>query len=61
MPLKPDHFARWLVLFEQTARMVCTETGANHLLDKARRIAGSLQMGVAVSRGELPSRVSTRS
>ncbi|MGH7154420.1 MAG: group III truncated hemoglobin, partial [Acetobacteraceae bacterium] len=51
LPLQPVHFARWLVLFEQTAREVCTDAGADHLLEKARRIASSLQMGVAVNRG----------
>lgn len=27
LPLEPLHFARWLVLFEQTAREVCTPEG----------------------------------
>jgi hemoglobin len=61
LPLQPAHFARRLVLFEQAARAVCTEAGAAHLLEKAHRIAGSLQMGVAVSRGELPARTRSRS
>jgi hemoglobin len=55
LPLEPLHFARWLVLFEQTAREVCTPEGASYLIEKAHRIARSLEMGVAVSRGELPS------
>jgi hemoglobin len=54
LPLQPAHFVRWLALFEKTARDVCTPEGANHLMDKARRIARSLEIGVAVSRGELP-------
>ena len=57
LPLEPLHFARWLVLFEQTARQVCTPEGADYLMEKAHRIARSLEMGVAVSRGELPSRI----
>jgi hemoglobin len=56
LPLQPPHFARWLVLFEKTAREVCTEAGAELLIEKAHRIARSLEMGVAVSRGELPPR-----
>ncbi len=56
LPLEPVHFARWLMLFEHTARQVCTPEGADYLLEKAHRIARSLEMGVAVSRGELPSR-----
>jgi hemoglobin len=57
LPLEPLHFARWLVLFEQTARQVCTPEGADYLMEKVRRITRSLEMGVAVSRGELPSRI----
>jgi hemoglobin len=57
LPLEPLHFARWLVLFEQTARKTCSPEGADYLMEKAHRIARSLQMGVAVSRGELPSRI----
>jgi len=57
LPLEPLHFARWLVLFEQTAREVCTPEGVDYLMEKARRIARSLEMGVAVSRGALPPRI----
>lgn len=60
LPLGPLHFARWLALFEQTAREVCTPEGADYLMEKAHRIARSLEMGVAVSRGELPPRVGAR-
>ncbi|HBK08333.1 MAG TPA: preprotein translocase subunit TatC [Acetobacteraceae bacterium] len=55
--LEPLHFARWLALFEKTAREVCSVAGADLLMDKAHRIARSLEIGVAVSRGELPSRI----
>ena len=57
LPLAPAHFRRWLALFEQTVREVCTgEAGANHLMAKAERIASSLAMGITVMRGELPPR-----
>jgi hemoglobin len=56
LPLRPEHFARWLALFEQTARNVCTEPGADLLIEKSRRIAESLQIGISVHRGELPRR-----
>lgn len=52
--LTPAHFARWLTLFEATARAECTPEGAEHLIERARRIARSLEMGIAVQRGELP-------
>jgi hemoglobin len=57
LPMEPPHFARWLVLFEQTARQVGTPEGADDLMEKAHRIARSLEMGVTVSRGGLPSRI----
>ena len=56
LPLEPVHFARWLMLFERTARTVCPQAGAEYLLEKANRIAGSLQMGVGFSCGEVPTR-----
>ncbi len=56
LPLAPPHFARWLALFEQAAREICTQKGADYLMERAQRIARSLEMGVAVSRGELPLR-----
>lgn len=52
--LGPRHFARWLEMFEATARAECSPEGAEHLIERARRIARSLEMGIAVQRGELP-------
>ncbi|WP_043358844.1 group III truncated hemoglobin [Belnapia sp. F-4-1] len=46
LALTPDHFARWLTLFEATARAHFTEQGAGHMLERARRIARSLEMGL---------------
>jgi hemoglobin len=58
LPLEPRHFARWLALFEQSARGICTEAAVVHLMDKANRIAQSFQLAAAVVRGELPQRAS---
>jgi hemoglobin len=44
--LTPAHFARWLQIFEQVARAELTAEGAEHMLDRARRIARSLEMGL---------------
>lgn len=44
--LEPAHFARWLSLFEEVARARFTPEGAEHMLDRARRIARSLEMGL---------------
>ena len=54
LPLGPEHFARWLVLFGDTARSVCSPEGAEYLIGKAHRIARSLEIGIEVSRGVLP-------
>ena len=56
LPLEPPQFGRWLALFEQTARASCSPAGAALLLEKARRIAQSLQLGIEAQRGTLPSR-----
>jgi hemoglobin len=50
----PAHFARWLELFAETAAEVCPPAAAALFVDRSQRIAQSLQMGIAVSRGELP-------
>lgn len=44
--LRPEHFARWLELFEQVARAELTPAGAGHMIERARRIARSLEMGL---------------
>lgn len=47
------HFERWLDLFETTARDICPPAAAELFIDKARRIADSLEMGIATARGEI--------
>ena len=54
LPIEAGHFDRWLRLFEQTAGEVCPPEAAALFVDRSRRIAQSLQMGIAVTRGELP-------
>jgi hemoglobin len=46
LALTPAHFARWLALFEATVRARLTPEGAGHMLERARRIARSLEMGL---------------
>jgi hemoglobin len=48
----PEHFQRWLELFEQTAREVCPPEAAALFIDRSQRIARSLEIGIALSRGE---------
>lgn len=54
LALTPAHFARWLELWEATARRLCPEPGAELLIDRARRIADSLGHAIAVRSGALP-------
>jgi len=55
MPLPVDgrHFDRWLELFERTAREVCPPAAADHFIERAHRIAQSLEMGIAAAHGVL--------
>jgi hypothetical protein len=52
--LERAHFARWLALFEGAARESCPAPAVPFLMEKARRIAESLALGVEVARGDLP-------
>ncbi|MEO8813363.1 MAG: group III truncated hemoglobin [Caulobacteraceae bacterium] len=52
--IRPTHFARWLHLFHQTAQARCPPAAAALFVAKSEMIAQSLQLGIAVSRGELP-------
>jgi hemoglobin len=53
MPLPVDggHFDRWLELFEITANEICTPVATAHFVERARRIAASLELGVAGGQG----------
>jgi hemoglobin len=50
-----EHFNRWLELFCETAQEVCPPAAAALFIDRAHRIADSLEMGIATSRGEIKS------
>jgi hemoglobin len=47
LAVTPEHFARWLALFEATADEVCGEAAA-FFADRARRIADSLMIGLNI-------------
>lgn len=53
LPIDARHFDRWLALFRDTARAVCPPAAADHFIDRAERIAESLEMGVASRHGVL--------
>jgi hemoglobin len=54
LPVDASHFARWLALFEETARELCPPEAVVHFMERARRIASSFQLGISFHRGELP-------
>lgn len=51
LPVDASHFDQWLALFETTAREICGDAAADLFIDRARRIALSLELGVATTRG----------
>ncbi|HKD21291.1 MAG TPA: group III truncated hemoglobin [Rhizomicrobium sp.] len=53
LPIDADHFDRWLALFERTARELCPPKAADHFVMLAQRIAESIELGIATSRGRL--------
>ena len=53
LPVDARHFDRWLELFEATARDLCPPTAADHFIERARRIAESLELGIAGANGVL--------
>jgi hemoglobin len=53
LPVDAAHFDRWLALFETTAREVCPPEAEVHFVERARRIAASLELGIAGAQGVL--------
>ena len=50
LPIASKHFDRWLSVFEQTAKELCPPKAAGHFVERARRIAASLQAGIAMQK-----------
>ncbi len=53
--LNGRHFARWLHLFGETVAELCPPQAAELFVRKSQMIAQSLYLGIAASRGEIPS------
>lgn len=51
LPVDACHFDRWLALFEEAAGALCPPAAAAHFVDRARRIAQSLELGIASHHG----------
>jgi hemoglobin len=56
LPVHSTHFDRWLALFEETAREICPPVAQAHFMERARRIAESLELGIAGQNGILLGR-----
>jgi hemoglobin len=56
LPVDRPHFDRWLELFAETAREVCPPAAAALIIDRAHRIADSLELGIAAQKGEIRPR-----
>jgi hemoglobin len=56
LPVDARHFDRWLDLFEATAADICPPVAADHFIERARRIAESLELGIAGANGVLLAR-----
>ena len=53
LPIDARHFDRWLQIFEEAASDICGAVAAAHFISRARRIAQSLELGIANSQGVL--------
>ena len=53
LPIDEAHFARWLGLFQETLDETCPPAARVHFMDRARRIAESFRLGIAMQRGTL--------
>jgi hemoglobin len=51
LPVDARHFDRWLALFEATAHDLCPPKAAEHFIERAYRIAESLELGIAGMHG----------
>jgi truncated hemoglobin YjbI len=47
LPIDTPHFDRWLEIFAETAGIICPPSAAAHFLERAHRIANSLELGIA--------------
>lgn len=56
LPIDAAHFDRWLQIFSATARELCPPAAAAHFLERASRIADSLELGIAAQKGEIGPR-----
>lgn len=51
LPVDARHFDRWLALFTETAEEACPPAAAAHFIERAKRVAQSLELGIATQNG----------
>jgi len=56
LPVDTPHFDRWLAIFCATAHDLCPPAAATHFLERAHRIADSLELAIAARNGEIKPR-----
>jgi hemoglobin len=56
LPVDGRHFDRWLALFGETARDICPPKASEHFIERAKRIAESLELGIASVDGVMLSK-----
>jgi hemoglobin len=60
LPVDTPHFDRWLEIFAQAVHDVCPPAAAAHFLERAQRIAESLELGITAQRGQIrPKRIAS--
>jgi hemoglobin len=52
LPIAAEHFDRWIATFEATANELCPPQAATHFIERARRIADSLELGIGSRQGK---------
>jgi hemoglobin len=56
LPVDGRHFDRWLALFCEAAEELCPPAAAAHFVERAQRIAESLEAGIAAGQGVVLAR-----
>lgn len=56
LPVNASHFDRWIALFENTANEICPPVAAQCFIERARRIADSIEIAMVSRNGKIQRR-----
>ncbi|MBL8838287.1 MAG: group III truncated hemoglobin [Alphaproteobacteria bacterium] len=59
LPIEQRHFDRWIQIFIASASEQCPPAAAAHFIERARRIADSMALGLATLRSPTPPPIRT--